>query len=264
VVEDNLVNQKLVVHMLQKRGHLVEYVNNGKEALAALEEGSFDLVLMDIQMPEMDGLEATKAICQKEKETDKHIPIIAMTAHAMKGDRERCLEAGMDNYVSKPIRTEELFEVIEGPLTTDVEAERKAETAGEQIISEIDNQTPKRLEREEVFDEAEALTRAGSDRKLFKEVVELFIRDSKKQLTQIYKFIENRDNKRLERAAHTLKGSVDVFAAKKAFQASLKLEKIAHMGDMVHAKEVYTILENEIDCLNSALTVYIKEKTAEC
>jgi signal transduction histidine kinase/CheY-like chemotaxis protein len=121
LAEDNVINQKLATSMLCKRGHTVVLAQNGKEAVDALKKESFDLVLMDIQMPEMDGYEATAAIRKKEKVGGKHIPIIAMTAHAMKGDRERCLEAGMDGYVSKPIKAQELFEVIERPLITSEE-----------------------------------------------------------------------------------------------------------------------------------------------
>jgi two-component system sensor histidine kinase/response regulator len=113
LVEDNPVNQKLAAALLEKRGFGVTTTGNGKAALAALHRDPFDLVLMDLQMPEMDGLEATAAIRERERSTGGHIPIIAMTAHALKGDRERCLTAGMDAYVSKPIRTSELFETIE-------------------------------------------------------------------------------------------------------------------------------------------------------
>jgi len=112
LAEDNAVNQVLAVRLLEKRGHKVTVAGNGKEALAALEKGSFDLVLMDVQMPEMDGFEATAAIREKEKTSGNHLPVIAMTAHAMVGDKERCLEAGMDDYISKPIRGEELSELL--------------------------------------------------------------------------------------------------------------------------------------------------------
>jgi CheY-like chemotaxis protein len=112
LAEDNAVNQVLAVRLLQKQGHQVVVVGNGKEALAALEEQSFDLVLMDVQMPEMGGFEATAAIREQERGTGRHQPILAMTAHAMKGDRERCLEAGMDGYVSKPIQPKELLQAI--------------------------------------------------------------------------------------------------------------------------------------------------------
>jgi two-component system sensor histidine kinase/response regulator len=117
VAEDNPINQKLASRMLEKRGYRVTLVSNGKEALAALEETNFqghDLVIMDVQMPEMDGLEATAFVREKEKETGRHLPIIALTARAMKGDRELCLAAGMDGYISKPVRGQELIAAIEG------------------------------------------------------------------------------------------------------------------------------------------------------
>jgi two-component system, sensor histidine kinase and response regulator len=112
LAEDNVVNQKLAVRLLEKRESTVLVASNGREAVAALEKESFDLVLMDLQMPGMDGFEATSAIREKETTSGTHIPIIAMTAHAMKGDRERCLAAGFDGYVSKPVRPQELFEAI--------------------------------------------------------------------------------------------------------------------------------------------------------
>jgi PAS domain S-box-containing protein len=116
LAEDNAVNQTLAVRLLEKRGYVVTVAGDGQAAITAIEEGSFDLVLMDIQMPGMDGFEATAAIRAKEKTTGEHLPIIAMTAHALKGDQERCLSAGMDGYVSKPIRTGELFSAIESLL----------------------------------------------------------------------------------------------------------------------------------------------------
>jgi len=117
VAEDNVINQKLVVRLLEKHGYRVVVANDGKEALAALARESFDLVLMDVQMPEIGGFEATTAIRQRERETDAYVPIIALTAHAMRGDYERCLAVGMDAYVAKPIHPQELFEAIERVLT---------------------------------------------------------------------------------------------------------------------------------------------------
>jgi CheY-like chemotaxis protein len=108
VADDNMVNRKVVHYMLEKKGHLVVSVEDGREAVRALDNQLFDVVLMDVQMPNMNGFEATAAIREKEKNTDVHTPVIALTAHAMKGDRERCLEAGMDDYVSKPVNPEKL------------------------------------------------------------------------------------------------------------------------------------------------------------
>ncbi len=112
LAEDNAVNQVLAVRLLEKRGHSVTVAGNGKEVLTALEKDTFDLVLMDVQMPEMDGFEATAAIREKEKASGHHLPVIAMTAHAMTGDRDRCLEAGMDDYITKPIQSLELTKLL--------------------------------------------------------------------------------------------------------------------------------------------------------
>jgi len=116
LAEDNPINEKMTVRMLEKSGHRVTAVHNGREALERLEQESFDLVLMDVQMPEMDGLEAARAIRERERRTGGHVPIVAMTAHAMQGDRERCLEAGMDGYVSKPVRWEDLCREAQAAL----------------------------------------------------------------------------------------------------------------------------------------------------
>jgi CheY-like chemotaxis protein len=114
LAEDNLVNQKLALRLLEKRGHRVTVTGNGRDALAALRRENFDVVLMDVQMPEMDGFEATAAIRAQERNTGRHVTIIAMTAYAMQGDRERCLAAGMDGYISKPIKPQELFAMLAG------------------------------------------------------------------------------------------------------------------------------------------------------
>ena len=113
LAEDNRVNQALARRLLQKQGYTVVIAENGREALIALDTENFDLVLMDVQMPEMDGFEATASIREKERTTGTRLPVIAMTAHAMKGDEERCLMAGMDGYISKPISPQKLFEALE-------------------------------------------------------------------------------------------------------------------------------------------------------
>jgi len=113
IAEDNLVNQRVATRMLEKRGHSVVVATNGQKALAALEKQKFDVVLMDVQMPDVDGFQATAAIREREKLTGKHLRIIAMTAHAMEGDREKCLAAGMDGYIPKPIQAAEMVASIE-------------------------------------------------------------------------------------------------------------------------------------------------------
>ena len=113
LAEDNPVNQKVAVRLLEKRGHRVVVVETGKRALEMVNQQSFDVVLMDVQMPVMDGLQATAAIRQREMTSGKHIPIVAMTAHAMAGDKERCLQAGMDDYISKPLHVDEFLAIVE-------------------------------------------------------------------------------------------------------------------------------------------------------
>ena len=113
LAEDNAINQKIACHVLEKQGHHVTVAADGCQALSALDQAHFDVVLMDVQMPEMDGFETTDAIRTRERGTGVHLPIIAMTAHAMKGDRERCIAAGMDSYISKPLGIKELIELLE-------------------------------------------------------------------------------------------------------------------------------------------------------
>ena len=146
LAEDNAINREVAVRMLSKRGHKVVVAGNGKEAVEAFESQSFDMILMDVQMPEMDGFEATAVIRRKEKAKGTQIPIIAMTAHAMKGDRERCMNAGMDDYISKPIAIDELIKVTEGRLNGPHKPMGKADS------SEVfDRAGARRVDNDEAF-----------------------------------------------------------------------------------------------------------------
>ncbi len=242
LAEDNAVNQRLTVSMLHKQGHEVVVATDGKAAVAALEERSFDLVLMDVQMPGMDGFEATAAIREREKGIKSHIPIIAMTAHAMKGDRERCLAAGMDDYISKPLKSAELFEVIARVLS-DV---RSANTESEQPVADVINMD-------------EILDRAGGDMELVVDVAGLFLDDYPRLLSDIKDSILNSDNEKLRTAAHTLKGSAANLAARPVSEAALKLEMMGRDGDMSRAAEAYMMLEEEVDRLRPVLAKLGKE-----
>ena len=150
LAEDNAVNQLLASRLLENQGHNVVTAGNGRAALERLEKETFDLILMDIQMPEIDGFEATAAIRKKEESTGKHLPIIAMTAHAMEGDRERCLAAGMDGYISKPIKAEDLIDAIENLGRSPAVAEAA---------------TPAKPREQEPIDTASALARVGGERR---------------------------------------------------------------------------------------------------
>jgi len=191
VAEDNEFNQELVVSLLKRWGHAPVLVGDGKAALAAWEREPFDLILMDVQMPEMDGFAATKAIRSKESAANTHVPIIALTAHAMKGDRERCLAAGMDAYVSKPIRAAEFIEIIARLLSAHVEGGKGTPA-------------PER-EPGAVFDLDTALAGADGDRELLQWMVHVFCRQCPKLLVEIRDSVLRGDGAAVERAAHKLR-----------------------------------------------------------
>jgi len=231
VAEDNPVNQLVASAILEKRGHSVVAVANGREALAALAEAQppdgFDLVLMDVQMPEMDGYQATAAIRAAEEESGVHVPIVAITAHAMEGDRERCLAAGMDGYVTKPIEAGRLVEAVESLATG-----AGGDDGGGQ---------PARS-----FDVARAAVRLGNDRNLLRKMLSLFAEDSPRMLADIRRAIDERDASALKLASHALKGSVANFAAPTAVAAALALEVMAREGNLGGAERAYQELEDEL------------------
>ncbi|MBW1897130.1 MAG: response regulator, partial [Deltaproteobacteria bacterium] len=244
VVEDNVVNQKVAVAMLEKRGHSVVVASNGREAITALHKESFDLILMDVQMPEMDGFEATRLIRDNEKVHGAHIPIVAMTAHAMKGDRERCLAAGMDDYISKPIREAGLFSVIENLANGSKDkkkAKRHPDSKGVRPIAQ------------DVFDFSEAMKTVNGDKELLKEIATLFLESAANDLSKIREGISNKDACAVEQAAHSLKGSVANFGAKRAFDAAYRLEKMGREGQLTAAEIAELELEKELAALKSAM-----------
>ncbi len=239
LAEDNQVNQTVAVRTLEKRGHTVTVANNGKEALALLKKKPFDLVLMDVQMPEMGGFEATAAIREGEKGTKTHLPIVAMTAHAMKGDRERCLHAGMDGYVPKPINARELFQAIDRAM-------------GVRSSLDVPASNPPRPDA--AFDRAAALARVGDDLDLLLDMSKLFLDLCPGLMQDIAAAIEAGDAKALRAAAHALKGSVGNFSAPGAFDAAQRLETLGEGGDLESAGPAYAALQKEIDRLSRALS----------
>ncbi len=247
LAEDNVVNQQLAVRLLEKRGHTAVVAADGLQALAALETQKFDLVLMDVQMPEMDGVEATRAIREKEKKAGTHIPIVAMTAHAMMGDRERFLSAGMDGYVSKPVRSQELFDTLEALLRPHAETAQAAP-----------NERPA---AQSTIDLSEALAQVDGDANLLRHLAGLFLQDSPKLQNEIQSAFRRQDPQALERAAHTLKGSVSNFCAKGVFEAALDLETSAHRGDLAAADKAFRSLEKELAVLKPALETLGKQLT---
>ena len=229
LAEDSLVSQKLAVGLLERHGHQVVVASHGREAIAAFQSQTFDLVLMDVQMPEMDGYDATAAIRAMERGTGKHIPIVAMTAHAMKGDRQRCLQAGMDGYIAKPIRAAALFQAI-----ADVLAGRATEP-GDAAADERP-QTPG-------VDWQEALNAVGGDRRLLDDVVRGFLEECPRLLETLRKAVRQSDPRDVTDAAHQLKGVLRYFGPGEAYQAAWRLEKVARQGDLRHAPEELQQLE---------------------
>jgi PAS domain S-box-containing protein len=229
VAEDTPANQKLVRHVLGSRGHKIQIVENGRQALERLDQQEFDLVLMDVQMPEMDGFQATEAIRKLDDPKKARLPIVAMTAHALRGDRERCLAAGMDGYLSKPVRGEELIELVER-LAVNGEASEAA-----------------------IFDLDEAVTKCFRRYELFQEMVGFLYCETDSLLKGMHAAIDNGDGTGLANAAHRLKGTVAYLAAEPALAATRSVEDLGRSGDLSAASAALEKLALELDRLKEAL-----------
>jgi signal transduction histidine kinase/CheY-like chemotaxis protein len=236
LAEDTIVNQRVAVRLLESRGHHVTVANDGREAVDAFVAKRFDLVLMDVQMPEMDGFEATAAIRSHEASTGGHVPIVAMTAHAMRGDRERCLAAGMDGYIAKPIHADELYAVVE----------QTAAGAGASAGREEEAVAP-------TFDVTAALERVGGDVDTLRELTAIFAEEAPGLRAAIRQAIETDDGPALRQAAHKLKGSLSVFGAVEAVALAQRLEQLGEAGALPPAGASWEALERELDRLEAAL-----------
>jgi signal transduction histidine kinase/CheY-like chemotaxis protein len=240
LAEDSLVNQKLAVALLEAQGYKVTVVGTGKEAVAAARVRKYDLILMDVQMPEMDGLEATDLIRAKERESGRHVPIIAMTAHAMQQDRARCLEAGMDGYVSKPIRSEELFRTIDATFTGKLSATPACSTAGD------------------VINWSDALKTMHGDQKLLTTLADAALEEIPRLMTSIREAIATADRDKLRLAGHTLKGSVRYFGASRLFECAARLEVMGCNGNLGGSEVALADLEPEVEQFMAALAECVR------
>ena len=243
LAEDNPVNRALVVRALEKRGHRVETASNGRIALERLDRAGgapFDVVLMDVQMPDIDGLEATVSIRQRERATGGRVPIIALTAHAMTGDRERCLAAGMDDYRTKPVRPIELLDAVEriaghaGRAGRAGRAEKAGRAGGEKSeVLPSSPSSPSRLSSPaSVFDADRLLDRLNGDRRLMRELITIFRADAPAVIRRIKRAGSKRDAGALGQAAHALKGSLSTIGASSAQEAAAQLEAAARAGNV--------------------------------
>ncbi|HEX3868083.1 MAG TPA: response regulator, partial [Gemmatimonadaceae bacterium] len=236
LAEDNAVNRRLALALLERRGAIVTVAVDGREALDAWAPGRFDVILMDIQMPEMDGLEVTRAIRAREADGD-HVAIVALTARAMAGDRERCLAAGMDGYIAKPLRAAELMEALDrvSPAT---DGSNSAEAAA----------VP-------VFDLPALLENTGHDPALVQELVALFRDDAPRHLARIHSAAAAGRGDELQHAAHALKGAASAITASAVAAAALTLEKAGRAGDLTDAQQLIGALESQLGALEAALSV---------
>jgi CheY-like chemotaxis protein len=223
--------------------------NNGREAVDRFDREEFDLILMDVHMPEMNGFEATAAIRKKREVSKRVVPIIAMTAYAMKGDRERCLEAGMDGYVAKPVNVDELLEVILGLVPGRIgEDSRRQKPSGPSVAP--DDDLPGR---------SEFLAIADGDIAFLRKVVSAFFQSCEDGLLEIGEAVKCGDATRLEDAAHRLKGAAAGLKGRAASEAAQRLEETGRNGDLEKAEEEFKALEREIERLRGALVQLIRE-----
>jgi CheY-like chemotaxis protein len=249
--EDNRVNQRLLVGLLEKEGHEVTLVEDGAAAVARSAETKFDLVLMDVQMPVMDGLEATRQIRLREQQTGEHLPIVALTAHAMKGDRERCLEAGMDAYVAKPLHKQELMQIIYQQSSSGKNLDTTAKHAPA-------------LPETPVLDVAKGLEHTGGDRQLLAELCGTHLQESSELLESLNRGIAQGDTEAVWRTAHRLNTSVGTIGGMRAFETSLALEQLAQAAERDRLAPVGVKLEQELFMLRDELADFLAaEKRSE-
>jgi CheY-like chemotaxis protein len=248
-VDDNEFNQKVASLKLRKMGHSVEVAGSGGAALAALEKRRFDLVFMDMQMPDMDGLEVTARIREKEKSTGQRVPIVAMTAHALDGVRERCFAAGMDGYLGKPIQDAELRRVIE-------------ETGPARRIQPETVEAAPALCAGERFDTATVLERVGGNLAILRELMGIFRTDSFRLVADLQAALQEEDEEKLSTTAHTLKGMVSFFEAREAVDAALVLETKNRTSKSAAVGAVEVLVE-EIGRIQTVFGGLCEEETHE-
>lgn len=237
LAEDNLINQRVASELLKRWGHLVQVAGNGLEAVSILERDRFDLVFMDLQMPGMDGLEATKRIRQMEAKSGAHVPIVAMTAHAMRGDRERCLEAGMDDYLTKPINPELMLGVISKFAPGQANQRNRSKQAAVSVPLDMDK-LDKRFE---------------GDKELRHQLMQVFLEEYPILMGDVRRAVSESDPDALARAAHTVKGSLGYFEAAGASKAAIDLEQQGRSGNLTTAQENLARLEREMERVREAL-----------
>ncbi len=240
LAEDNFINQQMAIKMLEKLGHIVTLAENGEEATQLLEQESIDLVLMDVQMPVMDGFTATGVIREREKETAKRTPIIAMTAHAMSGDEQKCLDAGMDDYMAKPFAPEKLASILE---KWGVGA--KAHAAEEPEAAKVDS-PPKPMGGKPPVDVERALARAAGSKDFLEEMLQHFVSSIPDQIKDLEETLKDADPEKLAKQAHSLKGSASTLGADAIASLARDIEMLGKENDLARGRGILGELEGEI------------------
>jgi len=255
VAEDNAVNQRVIVRLLEKMGHIPIVAYNGQEAVDTYESRPFDVVLMDVQMPVMDGLTATKTIRDSEARHPgrRRIPIMALTAYAMRGDRERCLAAGMDEYLTKPVKPEELLAALNRLVAAGApEPARGPDQSGAPVV--VGEAAP-----EAGFDFTVALNYVGGDRVLLDELLGIFVEEAPLRMKAIQRAIAAGEAAELTREAHTIKGALKVIGATTAAGLAQGLEALGRDGNTSEADKLAVALERELDRLLQSLITSKRE-----
>ena len=248
LAEDNVINRALAATILEKRGHSIAHAANGREAVDAVLQEDFDLIFMDVQMPEMDGITATGQIRALEEDGDRHTPIVAMTAHAMTGDRERCLEAGMDDYISKPVQKAALLGLLdkvcggEHPISTTSRRKEKPAAPATSAPSS--------------FSKAKLLEILDGDEEILQQLVTLFQENTPGLMEEVRDAVARRHAEDLARTAHALLSSLGALGAEEARQLTQKLETQARAQDLENIETIFTELEREVVQLHATLATF--------
>jgi CheY-like chemotaxis protein/HPt (histidine-containing phosphotransfer) domain-containing protein len=242
IAEDNAVNQKFLQRLLERMGHVTAVANNGAEAVDFFRTGNFDLIFMDVQMPEMDGYAATRAIRELEKHSARQIPIIAMTAHALKGDREKCLAAGMDDYLSKPARLNEIEQAISRAMLPGTIQDGSKDAPSKPSVSE-----------KAVWDRAAALDRLGGDESLLDELIELFFNDYPVLARHLTEAMARGDIASLREPAHKLKGSLGALGLPATADLAQEIETASQVEDATAAVGLIDRFMAEIEMLQDVM-----------
>jgi len=261
LAEDNIVNQEVVTEILKNLGHRVTVVNNGLEAVEAVRQGSFDMVFMDVQMPQMGGFEATAEIRKIEQSRGGHMPITAMTAHAMKGDRENCLEAGMDDYISKPISVQRVREVIEGFFGSDGESQICSADHDAAPLETNYSGTSRSQDMSAVIDHESLLNRCIGKPDIVCRVLDRFRQVIPEIIDKMGQEIINDNIDEARQLAHTVKGAAANISANSLWETVAEVEKYLKMGDKEEAVAYLPRLEAELKQCLECISEFLSKNT---